>query len=469
MEFKNEMQDRLELEGLLFKGFGHIPKFVMLDIDLSIQAKAIYAYFCSYAGSGNSAFPSRDKIVRDFMIGKDTYYTHYNLLLNNGYITARQKRITIEETGECRLGNNIYTLIANPKKFVEAKEVADKHKNKGYARVRNNGMKSLGYGTIPKAIMLDDRIDIKAKGIYAYFCSYAGSGNSAFPKLKDLLYHLQISSNTYYKYFNELIALNYISTEQRVIRGKFAVNDYYLNETPNIDLVVEKPILKNPDTGIKKPILKNPYTENPDIVKPYTENPDTIIKNKKDTNSIYYNQSINQQPAKPDIGKEIDRLSKKELELIIREELLENKEIPYKYTADPRKMEIAIHIITDYYHVMNWFKENEETADELYHALFKVFNEALVEMLTSDKMVLKGAYVTYAKVYDKVSENIVINDGYFHIGDFMQNAINDYRNALEVTDIQNDLQYMKSVIWNSLQVGNLKLAIDIKKYKNFGY
>ncbi len=57
-------------------------------------------------------------------------------------------------------------------------------------------MKSLGYGTIAKAVMLDARLTLKSKGIYAYFCSFAGSGNSAFPKLKNILYHLQISEPT---------------------------------------------------------------------------------------------------------------------------------------------------------------------------------------------------------------------------------------------------------------------------------
>ena len=33
-------------------------------------------------------------------------------------------------------------------------------------------MKSLGYGTVPKAVMLDRRLDIQAKGIYIYFCSF---------------------------------------------------------------------------------------------------------------------------------------------------------------------------------------------------------------------------------------------------------------------------------------------------------
>ena len=81
-------------------------------------------------------------------------------------------------------------------------------------------MKSLGYGTVPKAVMLDRRLDIQAKGIYVYFCSFTGSGNSAFPKLDNILYHLQISENTYYKYYNQLVKANYIE----VVCGKINVH-----------------------------------------------------------------------------------------------------------------------------------------------------------------------------------------------------------------------------------------------------
>ena len=56
---KLSFEDQLLVEGINCMGYGIIPKYVMLDPDLTIEAKAIYAYFCSFAGSGNTAFPSR--------------------------------------------------------------------------------------------------------------------------------------------------------------------------------------------------------------------------------------------------------------------------------------------------------------------------------------------------------------------------------------------------------------------------
>lgn len=42
---------RYEGKSILSKGYGMIPKLVMQS-DISIEAKAIYAYMCSFAGNG---------------------------------------------------------------------------------------------------------------------------------------------------------------------------------------------------------------------------------------------------------------------------------------------------------------------------------------------------------------------------------------------------------------------------------
>ncbi|WP_392452811.1 helix-turn-helix domain-containing protein [Streptococcus parasuis] len=257
-----EFKDQLRIEGILSKGFGHIAKFVATDTDLTIEALAIYGYFSSFAGGGNTAFPSRSKILSDLNISKDRYYNHYNLLLKEGYITTERERYYHEEKKKWVLGNNIYTLISNPKKFQE-QALKENDDDKGHSRIRNSGMKSLGYGTVPKAVMLDRRLDIQAKGIYVYFCGFAGSGNSAFPKLKNILYHLQISEKTYYKYYNQLVKANYIEVEQRQINGRLGVNDYYLTENP--DEEIAKEIAKKRVKVDIKPIL--PFSKNQDIQK----------------------------------------------------------------------------------------------------------------------------------------------------------------------------------------------------------
>jgi len=90
MSDEMQKQDVLRVQGITEKGYGIIPKAVMLDIRLIIDAKAIYSYFRSFAGAGITAFPSRDKILHDLQIGENRYYKHFKLLAKYGYITVKK-------------------------------------------------------------------------------------------------------------------------------------------------------------------------------------------------------------------------------------------------------------------------------------------------------------------------------------------------------------------------------------------
>lgn len=102
----NKAKDVVQVQGINSLGYGIIPKLVMQDKRLTIQAKAIYGYFCSYAGAGRTAFPKRAKIMADLKISKESYYKHFNLLKEYGYITVEQ---TKNEDGY--FDRNIYTLV----------------------------------------------------------------------------------------------------------------------------------------------------------------------------------------------------------------------------------------------------------------------------------------------------------------------------------------------------------------------
>lgn len=83
----------LVFENAAAHGFGTIPKLVMLDPQLTPQAKAIYAYFASFAGAGTTAFPRRSTIMRELRIGSvETYYRHFNQLIEQGYLSVEQRK-----------------------------------------------------------------------------------------------------------------------------------------------------------------------------------------------------------------------------------------------------------------------------------------------------------------------------------------------------------------------------------------
>lgn len=93
-------------------GYGQIPKMVMCDKGLNIHAKAIYSYLSSFAGGGNTAFPSIGRICEDLDISNKTFQKFFKQLESEGYM----KRIhAISEDN--KFYNNIYEFVYNvPKK-----------------------------------------------------------------------------------------------------------------------------------------------------------------------------------------------------------------------------------------------------------------------------------------------------------------------------------------------------------------
>ena len=69
---EKEFENLLLVEGINAKGFGTIAKMVMIDRRLHPYSKAIYSYFCSFAGSVSTAFPSVSKIMYDLNMSKKT-------------------------------------------------------------------------------------------------------------------------------------------------------------------------------------------------------------------------------------------------------------------------------------------------------------------------------------------------------------------------------------------------------------
>jgi DNA-binding transcriptional ArsR family regulator len=467
--------DQLKVEGINFKGFGILPKYVMLDPDLSIEAKTIYAYFCSFAGNGSATFPGRDKILSDLPMSKDAYYKHFRQLTDQGYITVEQQG----GNSGAIYGKNIYTLVSNPKKFSEKPE--DTKHGLAYSRIRFSGLKAAGFGMIPKAVMIDPRLPVKAKGVYAYFCSFTGSGNNAFPKKEKILFHLGIAEKTYYKFYKLLTELNYITAVQRHIDGRLQVNDYYLNDTPNAANAQKKTVFscstqdgKKQDTELKIQDGKKQDTEIQDTEleiqdgkKQDTEKQDTQIqdskkqdtnKNNSNKNNVLYNHSLNQQPAQPE-QIEGARDVKRDISYEVETELLKQKKLPYYFKSDPEKMIAAIHFMVEWDTFFpNGYKDGFE------QRIYNLFVEALIEMCCADKpMALKGSITTYAKVIDKINQLAKFEDYYVDISEFADPARENYKRAALDQDIRNPMQYMKACIWDAMQTGSIGMYADIAR------
>lgn len=104
------MADKItQFKGTIYEnGYGLIAKKPMKDSELSIGAKGLYAYICSYAGNENKAFPSRELITHELSISKDTFNKYKNELLEKDYLAI----IQVKSNGKFK--RNEYELINSP-------------------------------------------------------------------------------------------------------------------------------------------------------------------------------------------------------------------------------------------------------------------------------------------------------------------------------------------------------------------
>lgn len=249
---KMSWADELKNEGVMHRGFGLLPKFAMCDHSLPLTAKAIYAYLCSLSGNGETAFPGRDTILSRLGIGKKCYYNHMNTLKEQGYISVERA-----PSVHGQFAHNIYYIKSNPKKFSEQYVSAGNSKSILYYQ----GIKRAGFGVIPRAVMMDERLNVLAKGIYSYFASFAAVGEAAFPEVKTILYHLNINETTYRKYLKSLVETNYLIIKQRYENFRLGVNDYILVDSPDESSVEKKSYSPKPTYVINTKIKTSGQTE----------------------------------------------------------------------------------------------------------------------------------------------------------------------------------------------------------------
>ncbi len=305
--------DTLTEEGIFAHGYGAVPKFVMLDPSLRLPAKSIYALLCSYAGNGETAFPSRDTIVSRLGLNKDTYYKYFNELLESGYITVER---TAPNRRDCGFMHNVYRIESRPPRFT----ASPGYQAEG-STLSLGGIKGAGYGLIARSVMDSSAISCKAKGLYAVLASFTGGGKSAFPSIAALTYYTGISRNTYQKLIRELIDANLVEVVQRN-NGRMGVNDYYLVERPrpgasggaargrgggvnssdirNWDVCAGSPGTRAApraapvkSSDIRFSDLQNPYMQEPDTVKPDVCSSDAINNSTAINSSANNSSSIN--------------------------------------------------------------------------------------------------------------------------------------------------------------------------------
>lgn len=381
---------------------------------------------------------------------------------------------------------------------------------------------SYSFYRIPKILILDERfstVSIEAKFLYGLMLDRMGlsmkngwldKDNKVFIyfTLEDAVNKLGCSTTKAVKLFSELDTVKGIGLIERKKQGQGKPTIIYVksfatlekaktcvkskskeevfdenaennafNGTFDNDFEEEKEEIVSDNNNIKVLNLENKKSR---VIENETQDFQNVNTNK--TNNIYtdniYNESINlsinntniNTNVKPNQEEQkqkmidglIDLKAKRELENLVYDEMDEEKTLPYNYVVEPNKMSAAIRLMTDY----NAYEKNakQDSAFEFEFSVVNLFTEALTEMLTTPgNMKLKGSIVTYSKVYDKLVKYIDFTGYTPSLYGLLETVKRDFTIALRETEIKNYLQYMKSCIWNALQVGDIDVQAFVKR------
>lgn len=129
-------------------GYGIVYKKVMKLNDLSIEAKAIYSYLCTYAGNKTTAFPSVSLICHELGIGEKRFYKYKKELMEKNIITTKRVR------KNNKFSKTVYTLnhgfLYGQIEHIQNDRIQIEH-------VQNNGIKNNNTNSNNSRIVDDDK------------------------------------------------------------------------------------------------------------------------------------------------------------------------------------------------------------------------------------------------------------------------------------------------------------------------
>ncbi|MCF7600838.1 MULTISPECIES: conserved phage C-terminal domain-containing protein [Staphylococcus] len=110
----------------------------MKDTNLDIEAKALYSYLSSYAGSNETAFPSVSLICHELKISEKRFQKYRKQLEDNGYLFVDRERT---DNG---FSKNIYTINHNSvsSHFVPVQNLPERNLPVENVGTKNNSIKN---------------------------------------------------------------------------------------------------------------------------------------------------------------------------------------------------------------------------------------------------------------------------------------------------------------------------------------
>lgn len=85
--------------------YGVVLQSIMRDTSFSAEAKAIYAYLCTFADSNGVCYPNVSLMVHELRMSEPRFYKHFAELKRAGIVCVEQRK----EHG--RFAKNLYRVL----------------------------------------------------------------------------------------------------------------------------------------------------------------------------------------------------------------------------------------------------------------------------------------------------------------------------------------------------------------------
>lgn len=213
----------------------------------------------------------------------------------------------------------------------------------------------------------------------------------------------------------------------------------------------------NNDKTCQKDTTIDVKPTSPDLSKQQPNN-----NNTNKNNNINNNSSFNQASTKKikNDDKEVnDGMTNKQFNFDIIKQMYDSEKIPFSFTDNVSKMDIAVKELVNYDTIQSNFEN--KIVDKSYFSMYKLFTQALINMLTNkDDMLLNKQNVNYTKVYDNLCQYVTfaennLGEQFCHLNDLVDKSIRDYQKGSACTEIKYPKKYMQACIWNILEIGDV--------------
>ena len=139
----DSMEVKYNKNSILRDGYGIIPKIVMRDKNLSIEAKAIYAYLIAFAGDKKTCYPSRDLMCEELGISINRFTKHLKTLKESGYIKVERIK-----SGNLK-AKNIYEIIMDERdRCINFRDIENEYLENEYTNINSLNNNSLNINSV---------------------------------------------------------------------------------------------------------------------------------------------------------------------------------------------------------------------------------------------------------------------------------------------------------------------------------